>query len=114
MIGHTSPRGDDRDRDRDRVAEELAGRLANRGVDIREGDSRDNVTEIAEAVERFEEQVFALGGDLMVDEPPRGREGLPDDARFRLPLRHDDETASQYVRRLNQASSELRKHRRDV
>jgi hypothetical protein len=65
------------------------------------------------AVELFEEQVFALGGDLMVDEPPVGREGTPDDARFRLPLRRADESASDYVRRMDQASRELRKHRRD-
>jgi hypothetical protein len=112
MTEQTTPRDDDRDRDR--VTEEMTGRLAKRGIDVSEDDSRDDVTAIADAVERFEEQVFALGGDLMVDEPPRGREGHPDDARFRLPLRRDDETASQYVRRLNQASSELRKHRRDI
>jgi len=44
----------------------------------------------------------------MVDEPPRGQKGRPDDARFRLPLRHADESASAYVERLRQASSNLR------
>ena len=106
-------RSDDRDRDRERVAEEITARLAKRGVEVRGEDTRDDITSIADAVELFEEQVFALGGDLMVDEPPPGRAGTPDDARFRLPLRGDDETAAQYVRRLDQASRELRKHRRD-
>ena len=104
---------DDREQDRDRVAQEMAGRLATRGVEVRAADSRDDVTAIADAVELFEEQVFALGGDLMVDEPPAGREGTPDDARFRLPLRRADESAADYVRRLDQQSRELRKHRRD-
>ena len=117
MIEQSMQRGDDRerdrDRDRDRVAEEITARLATRGVEVRSGDTRDDVTAIADAVELFEEQVFALGGDLMVDEPPVGREGTPDDARFRLPLRHADESASEYVRRMDQASRELRKHRRD-
>jgi len=113
MTEQNTPRRDDRERDRERVAEEIAGRLATRGVEVRGDDSRDDVTAIADAVELFEEQVFALGGDLMVDEPPPGREGLPDDARFRLPVRRADETARQYVRRLNEASRELRKHRDD-
>ena len=113
MIEQNTPRRDDRERDLVRVAQEITGRLATRGVEVRDGDSRDDVTALADAVERFEEQVFALGGDLMVDEPPPGREGMPDDVRFRLPVRAADETAAQYVRRLNRASSELRKHRDD-
>jgi len=107
------PRSDDRERDSARVAEEITARLATRGVEIRDDDTRDDVTAIADAVELFEEQVFALGGDLMVDEPPVGRDGTPDDARFRLPLRRADESAAAYVRRLDQGSRELRKHRRD-
>ena len=110
---HGTPRSDDRERDSARVAEEITARLATRGVEIRGADSRDDVTAIADAVELFEEQVFALGGDLMVDEPPVGRDGTPDDDRFRLPLRRADENAAAYVRRLDQASRELRKHRRD-
>lgn len=113
MTDQNTTRGDDRERDRDRVAQEITGRLATRGVEVRGDDSRDDVTAIADAVELFEEQVFALGGDLMVDEPPPGREGKPDDDRFRLPARRADETAGQYVRRLNQLSGELRKDRRD-
>ena len=104
----------DRDRDRDRVAQEITGRLATRGVEVRDSDGRDDVTTMADAVERFEEQVFALGGDLMVDEPPAGQAGRPDDARFQLPLRRADESAAEYARRLDQASRELRKHRRDL
>jgi hypothetical protein len=96
------------DAERDRVARDIAGRLFTRGVDVRADDSNDDVTAIEEAVERFESRVQAAGGDLMVDEPPRGQEGQPDQARFRLPLRHADESASGYVERLSRAADELR------
>ena len=95
------------ERDRNRVAGELADRLRARGVDVRDGDSNDAVTAMEEEVERFEEAVRARGGDLMVDEPPRGHSGKPDDPRFRLPLRHADESAEAYLRRLVEAADRL-------
>lgn len=94
--------------ERDRVARDIAGRLFTRGIDVRDDDSNDDVTAIEEAVERFESRVQAAGGDLMVDEPPRGQRGQPDDSRFRLPLRHADEAASHYVTRLLRAADALR------
>jgi hypothetical protein len=96
------------DAERNRIARDIAGRLFSRGVDVRDDDSGDDITAIEEEVERFESLVQAYGGDLMVDEPPRGQKGRPDDARFRLPLRHADESAKAYVERLRQASAHLR------
>lgn len=96
------------DAERDRVVRDIAGRLFTRGVDVRDDDSNDDVTAIEEAVERFESRVQAAGGDLMVDEPPRGQAGQPDDSRFRLPLRHADESASRYVERLLRAADAVR------
>jgi hypothetical protein len=96
------------DAERDRIARDIAGRLFSRGVDVRDDDSGDDITAIEEEVERFESLVQAHGGDLMVDEPPRGQKGRPDDARFRLPLRHADESARAYVERLRHASANLR------
>ena len=103
---NTRPSSDDAERDR--VARDMAGRLFTRGVDVRDDDSNDDVTAIEEAVERFESRVQAAGGDLMVDEPPRGQRGQPDETRFRLPLRRADESASAYVERLSRAADELR------
>lgn len=103
---------DSGDAERDRIARDIAGRLFSRGVDVRDNDSDDDITAIEEAVERFEETVQAHGGDLMVDEPPRGQKGRPDEARFRLPLRNADESASAYVERLARATDELRASRR--
>ena len=101
------------DAERDRIARDIAGRLYQRGVDVRDDDSDADITDIEEEVERFESLVQAQGGDLMVDEPPRGQKGRPDDARFRLPLRHADESAKAYVERLRQASAHLRSRRHE-
>ena len=105
-VSASQPSSDDAERDR--VARDIAGRLFTRGVDVRDDDSNDDVTAIEEAVERFESRVQAAGGDLMVDEPPRGQTGQPDDTRFRLPLRHAGEPARGYVERLSRAADELR------
>ena len=93
--------------ERDRIARDTTGRLFTRGVDVHDDDSNDDVAAMEEAVERFEELVQAGGGDLMVDEPPRGQKGEPDEARFRLPLRRADESAVAYVERLSRAADDL-------
>ena len=108
MVDDRNQRASSSDAERDRVVRDIAGRLFKRGVDVRDDDSNDDVTAIEEAVERFESRVQSAGGDLMVDEPPRGQTGQPDDARFRLPLRHAGEPASRYVERLSRAADDLR------
>jgi len=111
MMDDGNTRSSADDAERDRIARDMAGRLFTRGIDVRDGDSNDDVTAMEEAVERFEDLVQASGGDLMVDEPPRGQEGEPDQARFRLPLRRADESASKYVQRLSRAADDLRSGR---
>jgi hypothetical protein len=113
MVDVNASAQDSGDAERDRIARDIAGRLYQRGVDVRDDDSDEDITDIEEEVERFESSVQAHGGDLMVDEPPRGEKGRPDDARFRLPLRHADESASAYVERLRQATANLRTRHRD-
>ncbi|PYP76403.1 MAG: hypothetical protein DMD35_18700 [Gemmatimonadetes bacterium] len=108
MVDDRGLRSSSDEAERDRVARDIAGRLFTRGVDVRDDDSTDDVAAIEEAVERFESRVQSAGGDLMVDEPPRGQEGQPDEARFRLPLRHADESATRYVERLSKAADDLR------
>jgi hypothetical protein len=108
MVDVNASAQDSGDAERARIARDIAGRLFQRGVDVRDDDSGDDITAIEEEVERFESLVQAYGGDLMVDEPPRGQKGRPDDARFRLPLRHADESARAYVARLRDAADKLR------
>jgi hypothetical protein len=110
MLDDRSMQPDSAEAERDRVARDIAGRLFTRGVDVRDDDSNDDVTAIEEAVEQFESRVQAAGGDLMVDEPPRGQRGQPDETRFRLPLRRADESASHYVDRLTRAADALRSY----
>ena len=111
MIDDRNTRPSADDAERDRVAQDMAGRLFTRGIDVRDDDTNEDVTAMEEAVERFEDLVQAGGGDLMVDEPPRGQKGEPDEARFRLPLRRADEPASKYVARLQRAADDLRSGR---
>ena len=108
MVDDRSSGASSSDAERDRVVRDIAGRLFTRGVDVRDDDSNDDVTAIEEAVERFETRVQAAGGDLMVDEPPRGQTGQPDDTRFKLPLRNAGEPANRYVERLARAADDLR------
>jgi hypothetical protein len=108
MTDATARPQDSGDAERERVARDIAGRLFARGIDVRDDDSPDDVVAIEEAVEQFELRVQALGGDLMVDEPPRGEPGEPDDARFQLPRRAADDSADRYIERLARAADQLR------
>ena len=97
-----------------RVSVEIAGRLAARGVRLDGHETSDELEAVEEAVEQFEEAVRAHGGDLMVDEGPHGRTTEPDDPHFALPLRAEQESATQYVERLERATDAVRRHRRGV
>ena len=92
-----------------RVASEVAGRLAALGVWLSGAERPDELVAIEEGVEHFEEAVRAHGGDLMVDEGPRGRTTEPDDPQFALPLREENEPVSRYVERLARATSNVRR-----
>jgi hypothetical protein len=86
-----------------RVSQEIAARLQTRGIAVHESDSPDDIVELLERVEAFEEAVEAGGGDLMMDEPPTDGKAQPDNPRFLLPRRGDDESAAGYLVRLNSA-----------
>lgn len=96
-------RSDDWSPDIARVSQEMASRLATRGIKVRESDSPDDVVQLLERVEAFEDAVEAGGGDLMMDEPPPEGRAQPDNPKFLLPKRHDDESVAGYLKRLNSA-----------
>jgi hypothetical protein len=87
----------------------VAARITARGVRLNGDETSDEITAIADALERFERAVEARGGDLMVDEPPPGQLGRPDETRFRLPVRGKGVSAAQYVLILSRAVDVLRK-----
>lgn len=91
-----------------RVAQEMTSRLRTRGVDVFDADTPDDIVQLLEAVEDFERTVESAGGDLMVDEPPKSGSAQPDNPDFLLPRRAADESVSNYVRRLNVATSRMR------
>jgi hypothetical protein len=92
--------------DEQRDASALAvARLNELGIAIDDVESSDVVADLLEAVEAFEREVEAAGGDLMVDTPPSQ---LPDDPRFMLPRRLDDETVTAYSNRVRLAAHNLR------
>ena len=92
-----------------RVSQEVANRLSGLGVTLTGSESPQELVAIQEAVERFELAVESRGGDLMVDEGPDGKTREPDDPRFALPQRGDDEPVSHYLERLVFATDEVRR-----
>lgn len=72
-----------------------------RGVHLTGHESDEQLVRLLEAVERFEKVVQDRGGDLMVDEPIGDRPARePDDQRFVLPLRHDNESVDTFLTRI--------------
>jgi hypothetical protein len=108
-----STQRDDDDSEIARVARDMAGRLRQRGVAVRDDESPDDVVRLLEGVERFENAVTAKGGDLMMDEPPARGSVQPDNPDFLLPPRADDESVSAYLERLDAATQAVRGHRAD-
>lgn len=98
-------------RDVARVAQELTSRLRARGIAVYDSDSPDDVVQLFESVEEFERAVESRGGDLMVDEPPTGGAGRPDDPHFLLPTRAADESVANYLKRLGAATGAVSQHR---
>lgn len=87
----------------------VRNRLTTRGVRLLGDESVNELAQILDAVERFEVAVERHGGDLMVDEAADGRSYVaePDDPRFVLPVRRDDESVRQYIQRIDSAAWEI-------
>lgn len=90
-----------------RVTEQISGRLAALGIDLDGDETPDQLARLAEAIERFEDAVESAGGDLMVDEPPRGRQAQPDRPNFALPRRNADESIEMYIGQIEQAAENI-------
>jgi len=101
-----SARPDD-DREINRVAQDIAGRLRQRGVAMHDDESPEEIVLLLEQVEAFERAVESHGGDLMVDEPPADGSRQPDDPAFLIPSRAADETATAYLNRLIAATEAI-------
>lgn len=93
-----------------RVSADIAGRLDGLGISLSGDESPEDLARLQEAVERFELAVESRGGDLMVDEGPRGETTTPDDPHFALPRRHADESVERFLERLAVATDDVLRH----
>lgn len=96
--------GDPGDRDQMRIDDSVRSRLFALGVPALPTDSTEELIQIVESIERFENVVRARGGDLMVDEPPHGSRPQPDAPGLSLPQRAEGEPASLYIERVDRAA----------
>lgn len=94
-----------------RVSDETAGRLRGLGILLDGSESSEDLVQIEDAVEGFEEAVEAAGGDLMMDEGVGGPASQPDNPLFALPMRQTRETVSAYLQRLSRLTDEIRRQK---
>lgn len=104
-IPDAAPRDPARERrDLERVATLAKARLVKLGVHVDDRDTTEQLIEMMEAIERFENVVRTRGGDLMVDEPPKGSRPQPDGEGRALPMRGEGEPPGMYVERVERAA----------
>jgi hypothetical protein len=84
---------------------ETVGRLHSRGIEASTAEAPEDLVDLLTAVERFEDRVEALGGDLFVDDLNSSQ---PDHQRFVVPRRVDGEPLRAYMRRIEEATAQLR------
>ena len=97
-----------RDQDEHHARQEAEYRLHERGIEVMEADSDEEVADVLDAIERFETAVEAQGGDLFVD---RIGSSSPAHPAFVPPERRPSETAPDYRDRIEAAIGNLRGRR---
>ncbi len=98
--------------ERSDVSVELAGRLRRLGVALDGRESGEELMNLLDAIEAFEQSVQRHGGDLMVDEPVNDKVSEPDDRRFVLPKREGREAIVAFTLRVREATAAIAHHRK--
>jgi hypothetical protein len=93
-----------RTEERERVRVELEGRLEANGVRITGSESDEQIVALSNAFELFDAARERAGGDSLTNTFESSR---PDDPRFVVPQRRDDESTDQYIARIQAASRRL-------
>ena len=93
-----------RTEERERVRVELEARLEANGVRLTGSESDDQVVGLSNAFELFDSARERAGADSMTNTFESSR---PDDPRFVIPKRRDDESTDQYIARIQAASRRL-------
>jgi hypothetical protein len=91
------------------AAAEVTARLRTRGITVTGAENPEDLVNLLSAVERFEAAVEAHGGDLMVDDL---KSAQPDDRHFVVPRRGRGEALRAYIGRIDEATTQLRRHPR--
>ena len=86
-----------REEEREAAAMELSARLAQKGIEVGSDEDPGQLADLLSAVDEFERAVEAAGGDLFVNSLTSSE---PQDPRFVLPKRRDDEPISRYADRI--------------
>jgi hypothetical protein len=97
-----------RSEEQDQARAAGAARLQSLGVRLTGTESVEEIGNLIDAVEAFEESVESRGGDLMVDEGPHGKTTEPDRPEFVLPERTGNESSADYTARIMDAARKLR------
>jgi hypothetical protein len=92
--------------ERDAAAQEIAGRLRQRGVLLTGRETSSQLDDVMTAVDRFEAAVVARGGDLFVNTPFSDQ---PESPEFVIARRVAGEDAEAYAARINEAAERLEK-----
>lgn len=95
--------------EREAAATELAGRIAQKGIDVSADEDCAILADLLSSIERFENAVINRGGDLMVNMPDSSD---PQDPAFVLPVRKADESLPGYIGHIDEATAMLEQPRR--
>jgi hypothetical protein len=87
--------------ERDLVRHELESRLTSNGLKLTGSESDEQIVALTTAVERFDAARARAGADSMTN---TFESSPPDDPRFVIPLRRDDESTDSYIARVHAAS----------
>jgi hypothetical protein len=90
--------------ERRHARDEMEARLREREIFLSGSESDEDILAMVNAVEEFEARVARLGGDSMVNTPESSD---PDEERFVVPIRRDDESVEPYVSRVRDAANRL-------
>lgn len=93
-----------REAERAAVRDEIAARLAERGVALTGDESDEQVVRLLDAVDDFERARAVVGGDSMVNDR---RSSSPDDPALVIPVRQGDEPVERYIERIRAAAARL-------
>lgn len=90
--------------ERRHARDEMEARLREREIFLSGSESDEDILAMVNVVEEFEARVARLGGDSMVNTPESSD---PDEERFVVPIRRDDEAVEAYLTRVRHAASHL-------